>query len=150
MPANILDVPFSRHPAPACGLWVEEECCDEDSCNSICTSSTMMRASPTPVPYPMMGAANRLLLAEEQKLVDIEKPHHHDVRSMVVDSRFFFLSLMPDLFVTDNTFCVPPIVPYTQVLCGRGVTTNRHPGNESFRSLVSLNKVSHRARLKLG
>lgn len=26
------------------------------------------------------------------------------------------------------------------VLCGRGVTTNRHPGNESFRSLVSLNK----------
>lgn len=28
------------------------------------------------------------------------------------------------------------------VLCGRGVTTNRHPGNESFRSLVSLNKVS--------
>jgi hypothetical protein len=27
------------------------------------------------------------------------------------------------------------------VLCGRGVTTNRHPGNESFRSLVSLNKV---------
>lgn len=28
------------------------------------------------------------------------------------------------------------------VLCGRGVTTNRHPGNESFRSLVGLNKVS--------
>lgn len=27
------------------------------------------------------------------------------------------------------------------VLCGRGVTTNRHPGNEKFRSLVGLNKV---------
>jgi len=26
------------------------------------------------------------------------------------------------------------------VLCGRGVTTNRHPGNESFRSLVNCNK----------
>ena len=30
---------------------------------------------------------------------------------------------------------------HNDVLCGRGVTTNRHPGNESFRSLVSLNKV---------
>jgi hypothetical protein len=27
------------------------------------------------------------------------------------------------------------------VLCGRGVTTNRHAGNESFRRLVGLNKV---------
>jgi hypothetical protein len=27
------------------------------------------------------------------------------------------------------------------VLCGRGVTTNRHSGNESFRRLVLLNKV---------
>lgn len=27
------------------------------------------------------------------------------------------------------------------VLCGRGVTTNRHPGNERFRALVSANKV---------
>jgi len=26
------------------------------------------------------------------------------------------------------------------VLCGRGVTTNRHPGNEKFRALVGLNK----------
>ena len=42
---------------------------------------------------------------EEQPMVDITKPHHHDV------------------------------------LCGRGVTTNRHPGNESFRRLVGLNKV---------
>lgn len=31
---------------------------------------------------------------------------------------------------------------HNDVLCGRGVTTNRHPGNESFRSLVGLNKVS--------
>ena len=30
---------------------------------------------------------------------------------------------------------------HNDVLCGRGVTTNRHPGNESFRSLVGLNKV---------
>lgn len=48
---------------------------------------------------------NRLLLADEQKMQDIETPHHHDV------------------------------------LCGRGVTTNRHPGNTSFRALVGLNKV---------
>lgn len=27
------------------------------------------------------------------------------------------------------------------VLSGRGVTTNRHPGNINFRQLVSLNKV---------
>jgi hypothetical protein len=27
------------------------------------------------------------------------------------------------------------------VLCGRGVTTNRHVGNENFRSLVNCNKV---------
>jgi hypothetical protein len=27
------------------------------------------------------------------------------------------------------------------VLCGRGVTTNRHSGNEAFRRLVGLNKV---------
>eukprot|EP00978_Attheya_sp_CCMP212_P026199 scaffold85724_cov50-Attheya_sp.AAC.4 len=27
------------------------------------------------------------------------------------------------------------------VLCGRGVTTNRHTGNEGFRSLVNCNKV---------
>lgn len=27
------------------------------------------------------------------------------------------------------------------VLSGRGVTTNRHPGNVSYRSLVALNKV---------
>jgi len=28
------------------------------------------------------------------------------------------------------------------VLCGRGYTTNRHPGNERFRSLIGgLNKV---------
>jgi hypothetical protein len=27
------------------------------------------------------------------------------------------------------------------VLCGRGVTTNRHSGNEAFRRLVLLNKV---------
>jgi hypothetical protein len=34
------------------------------------------------------------------------------------------------------------VKPHHQdVLCGRGVTTNRHPGNESFRSLVGLNKV---------
>ena len=54
---------------------------------------------------PMPPSDNQLLLVDEQKMVDIEKPHHNDV------------------------------------LCGRGVTTNRHPGNESFRSLVGLNKV---------
>lgn len=27
------------------------------------------------------------------------------------------------------------------VLCGRGVTTNRHAGNVQYRSLVALNKV---------
>lgn len=64
------------------------------------------RTSPAPVDCPAMETPhNQLLLADEQKMYDIEKPHHHDV------------------------------------LCGRGVTTNRHPGNESFRSLVSLNKV---------
>mmetsp|Transcript_23196 Transcript_23196/g.40815 ORF Transcript_23196/g.40815 Transcript_23196/m.40815 type:complete len:697 (+) Transcript_23196:76-2166(+) len=55
-------------------------------------------------PSPTQSRENKLLLVDEQKLVDIEKPHHHDV------------------------------------LCGRGVTTNRHPGNESFRRLVGLNK----------
>lgn len=55
---------------------------------------------------------NQLLLVDEQKMVDIEKPHHNDV------------------------------------LCGRGVTTNRHPGNESFRSLVGLNKVRIQNRQK--
>lgn len=57
-----------------------------------------------------------LLLDDEQKMEDIEQPHHHDV------------------------------------LCGRGVTTNRHPGNESFRSLVGLNKelyVSSTKRQKM-
>jgi hypothetical protein len=55
---------------------------------------------------PMDGPSSSMFLSVEQTMVNIEKPHHHDV------------------------------------LCGRGVTTNRHPGNESFRSLVSLNKVS--------
>jgi hypothetical protein len=32
-------------------------------------------------------------------------------------------------------------ITHHDVLCGRGVATNRHPGNESFRSLVSVNKV---------
>ena len=64
---------------------------------------------PTPILAQSSGdpapADIPLLLVDEQKMVDIEKPHHNDV------------------------------------LCGRGVTTNRHPGNESFRSLVGLNKV---------
>lgn len=30
---------------------------------------------------------------------------------------------------------------HNDVLCGRGVSTNRHSGNESFRRLVGLNKV---------
>ena len=58
-----------------------------------------------PSGIPPVPPDNQLLLVDEQKMVDIEKPHHNDV------------------------------------LCGRGVTTNRHPGNESFRSLVGLNKV---------
>jgi len=64
----------------------------------------------TPVPMEQLSGNisiapdNQLLIVDEQKMVDIEKPHHNDV------------------------------------LCGRGVTTNRHPGNESFRSLVGLNK----------
>ena len=32
------------------------------------------------------------------------------------------------------------------VLCGRGVTTNRHPGNEKFRALVHQNKVGRSGR----
>lgn len=32
------------------------------------------------------------------------------------------------------------------VLCGRGVTTNRHPGNEKFRALVHQNKVGSSRR----
>jgi N-dimethylarginine dimethylaminohydrolase len=70
-------------------------------------SDSCARTSFATVKYPTMEVTHsRLLLAEEQRMIDIEMPHHHDV------------------------------------LCGRGVTTNRHPGNESFRSLVSLNKVS--------
>lgn len=38
---------------------------------------------------------------------------------------------------------------HNDVLCGRGVTTNRHPGNESFRSLVGLNKVRNLYPLNL-
>ena len=75
-------------------------------------SSAVVKASGgMPVPMerssgvPPAPPDNHLLLVDEQKMVDIEKPHHNDV------------------------------------LCGRGVTTNRHPGNESFRSLVGLNKV---------
>ena len=30
---------------------------------------------------------------------------------------------------------------HNDVLCGRGVTTNRHPGNENFRGFVNRNKV---------
>jgi len=66
-------------------------------------------------PHP--ASNNRLLLVDEQKMFDIEKPHHNDV------------------------------------LSGRGVTTNRHPGNESFRGLVGLNKelyVSSTKREKMG
>jgi hypothetical protein len=59
---------------------------------------SMLEAPPEPIENP-------LLLDDEQKMLDIEEPHHNDV------------------------------------LCGRGVTTNRHPGNESFRSLVGVNKV---------
>ena len=71
----------------------------------------LMKASPVAARVPLVSAmemppSSGMLLRDEQKMVDIEQPHHHDV------------------------------------LCGRGVTTNRHPGNESFRSLVSLNKVS--------
>ncbi|CAB9511726.1 Nitrilase family, member 2 [Seminavis robusta] len=41
----------------------------------------------------------------------------------------------------ENTEMVDIEQPHKHdVLCGRGVTTNRFPGNESFRSLVSLNK----------
>ncbi|KAG7367074.1 hypothetical protein IV203_029744 [Nitzschia inconspicua] len=50
------------------------------------------------------SSENRLLLAEEQKMEDIETPHRNDV------------------------------------LCGRGVTTNRWVGNENFRAIVGLNK----------
>ena len=75
--------------------------------------SSVVKSSSGEIPVPMEQSSgnppvppdNQLLLVDEQKMVDIEKPHHNDV------------------------------------LCGRGVTTNRHPGNESFRSLVGLNKV---------
>jgi len=42
---------------------------------------------------------------------------------------------------------------HNDVLCGRGVTTNRHKGNESFRALVGLNKevyVSSTKKQKMG
>lgn len=35
------------------------------------------------------------------------------------------------------------------VLSGRGVSTNRHPGNIRFRSLVALNKVGAHSFLRL-
>jgi hypothetical protein len=35
------------------------------------------------------------------------------------------------------------------VLSGRGVTTNRHPGNVSYRSLVALNKASCIEKLRV-
>jgi hypothetical protein len=46
------------------------------------------------------------------------------------------------LLLVDEQKMFDIVKPHHQdVLCGRGVTTNRHPGNESFRSLVGLNKV---------
>lgn len=65
------------------------------------------------IPPQSSFVGNRLLLADEQKMFGIQKPHHNDV------------------------------------LCGRGVTTNRHPGNESFRSLVGLNKELYVSVTKL-
>ena len=76
---------------------------DEMDSNEMKTTSVEM--SEPSSEKPPVAPDNQLLLVDEQKMVDIEKPHHNDV------------------------------------LCGRGVTTNRHPGNESFRSLVGLNKV---------
>ena len=76
---------------------------DEMDSNEMKTTSVEM-SEPSSEKAPV-APDNQLLLVDEQKMVDIEKPHHNDV------------------------------------LCGRGVTTNRHPGNESFRSLVGLNKV---------
>ena len=78
---------------------------------------TSSRETPVPMEQssgnPSIAPDNQLLIVDEQKMVDIEKPHHNDV------------------------------------LCGRGVTTNRHPGNESFRSLVGLNKVRNLYPLNL-
>lgn len=52
----------------------------------------------------------------------------------------------------DGSMAPPPPPPYqpmegiptphhNDVLCGRGVTTNRHPGNENFRGFVNRNKA---------
>ncbi|KAL3921005.1 MAG: hypothetical protein SGILL_002984 [Bacillariaceae sp.] len=75
------------------------------------SSSTKERKDDVPMKpvedAPVPDTQNSLLLADEQKMEDIEQPHHHDV------------------------------------LCGRGVTTNRHPGNASFRALVGLNKEQY-------
>lgn len=74
--------------------------------SSVANSSGAMPGPSGEVSEVQEPPENPLLLADEQKLVEIEKPHHNDV------------------------------------LCGRGVTTNRHIGNENFRSLVGLNKVN--------
>ena len=53
------------------------------------------------------------------------------------------------LLLVDEQKMFDIVKPHHQdVLCGRGVTTNRHPGNESFRSLVGLNKVRLKKKLE--
>eukprot|EP00339_Tiarina_fusa_P013233 CAMPEP_0117068934 /NCGR_PEP_ID=MMETSP0472-20121206/48319_1 /TAXON_ID=693140 ORGANISM="Tiarina fusus, Strain LIS" /NCGR_SAMPLE_ID=MMETSP0472 /ASSEMBLY_ACC=CAM_ASM_000603 /LENGTH=706 /DNA_ID=CAMNT_0004791209 /DNA_START=33 /DNA_END=2153 /DNA_ORIENTATION=+ len=58
-----------------------------------------------------------------------------------VDYREMDLSPGNELLLADEQQTSDIFEPHhNDVLCGRGVTTNRHPGNESFRRLVSLNK----------
>jgi hypothetical protein len=59
-----------------------------------------------------------------------------------VDFREMDVSPNNELLLADEQQMTDIFEPHhNDVLCGRGVTTNRHPGNESFRRLVSLNKV---------
>lgn len=76
---------------------------DDDSSMSSATPNAESSSGPSAEASPKHD--EMMDYQQEQPMVDISHPHHHDV------------------------------------LCGRGVTTNRHPGNESFRSLVGLNKV---------
>ena len=50
----------------------------------------------------------------------------------------FGIQEQPPISVPQTDTCEPR---RNDVLCGRGVATNRHEGNVQYRSLVALNKV---------
>lgn len=53
-------------------------------------------------------------------------------------------SLYGIMHSNNNVFQLAHEPTYTDVLLGRGVATNRHPGNENFRQIVSQHVVSLR------